>query len=172
MRGKDPRGVRGLWQEMNDYAFKVGTVGIMGLAISVLDTALWDLKAKIAGEPLWRMLGSDSPRVRAYASGIDICLSDEELHNYYRQMASKGINVGKLKGGISQEDDLRRLGIMQDALSSSGARPDLPSMSTNTGIRNKPYAEPGRSRNGLICYGSKSPFGDGTTAACTQFPGQ
>jgi L-alanine-DL-glutamate epimerase-like enolase superfamily enzyme len=125
LEGEDPRAVRGLWQRMNDYAFKIGTLGIMGLAISVLDTALWDLKARIAGEPLWRTLGASEPRVRAYASGIDICLGDDELHAYYREMAGRGINVGKMKGGIDQADDIRRLGIMRDALSVSGSRPGL-----------------------------------------------
>ncbi len=123
--GEDPRGVRGLWRRMTDYAFKVGTGGIMGLAIAALDTALWDLKAKAAGEPLWRTLGATEPRVRAYASGIDICLGDAELRDYYEGMAALGVNAGKLKAGVDQESDLRRIGIMKDALSRSGTRPGL-----------------------------------------------
>ena len=36
--------------------------------MSAIDIALWDIKAQAAGEPLWRLLGGDSPRVEPYAS--------------------------------------------------------------------------------------------------------
>lgn len=45
--GKDPRGVRGLWQRMIDRAFKGNNRGVVNDAISTLDVALWDLKARI-----------------------------------------------------------------------------------------------------------------------------
>ena len=77
--GADPRGVRGLWQRMNDALFKAGAVGVAGDAMGSLDVALWDLKGKLAEEPLWRLLGASEPRVRAYASGLDMPLSDAEL---------------------------------------------------------------------------------------------
>ncbi len=44
--GKDPRGVRGLWKRMVDKVFKGGNEGSANDAISNLDVALWDLKAK------------------------------------------------------------------------------------------------------------------------------
>lgn len=125
LEGEDPRNVRGLWQKMRDYVFKQGNAGTVSRALSVLDTALWDLKAKIAQEPLWRLLGAREPRVKAYASGIDMCLSDEELSAYYRSMAEQGVDVGKLKVGVDQADDLRRLEIMRDALSAA-ASPSAP----------------------------------------------
>ena len=77
--GRDPRGVRGLWKNMMDAAFKAGNRGIAGDALSALDVALWDLKAKINGEPLWKTLGASSRYVRAYASGLDTPLSNEEF---------------------------------------------------------------------------------------------
>ena len=72
--GEDPRGVRGLWKKMVDRVFKGGNRGLAGSAVANLDIALWDLKAKLNDEPLWRTLGASSPRVKAYASGIDLCL--------------------------------------------------------------------------------------------------
>ena len=57
LKGEDPRGVRGLWQKMVDKHFKGGHDGLINDAIAVLDTALWDLKAKANGEPLWKTLG-------------------------------------------------------------------------------------------------------------------
>ena len=123
--GKDPRGVRGLWQRMIDRAFKGNNRGVVNDAISTLDVALWDLKARINDEPLWKTLGASNRRVRAYASGLDIPLSDDELREFYTRMAAKGINAGKLKVGLNTQDDLRRIGIMRDALATSGKQPEL-----------------------------------------------
>jgi L-alanine-DL-glutamate epimerase-like enolase superfamily enzyme len=93
--------------------------------LSIIDVALWDLKAKIAGEPVWRTLGAREGRVKAYASGLDYCLSDEELFAFYRRMAELGVDGGKLKVGLDVQADLRRLGIMREALSIASAHPQL-----------------------------------------------
>jgi L-alanine-DL-glutamate epimerase-like enolase superfamily enzyme len=123
--GKDPRGVRGLWQKMNDEVFKAGNRGIAGDAVASIDVALWDLKAKANNEPLWKTLGASEPRVRAYASGLDMPLSDDDLRAFYERMAAKGVAAGKLKVGLNRDDDLRRIGIMRDALATSGKQPQL-----------------------------------------------
>lgn len=123
--GSDPRGVKGLWQRMVDRVFKGNNRGLVNDAISAIDVALWDLKAKINGEPLWKTLGASSRRVRAYASGLDMPLNDDELRRFYTDMAGKGINAGKLKVGLDPEADLRRIGIMHDALATSGKQPAL-----------------------------------------------
>jgi L-alanine-DL-glutamate epimerase-like enolase superfamily enzyme len=123
--GQDPRAVQGLWKKMVDYVFKGGQVGTANAALSAIDAALWDLKARLNDEPLWKTLGATEPRVRAYASGIDMCLSDEELYRCYADFAKRGVFVGKLKVGLDREADLRRIGIMQEALAESGKRPRL-----------------------------------------------
>lgn len=125
IEGADPREVVGLWCKMNDFIHKVGNEGEANFALSAIDLALWDLKAKIAGEPMWRTLGAREPRVKAYASGLDYCLSDEELFAFYRRMAELGVDGGKLKVGLDIKADIRRLGIMQEALSIAAARPRL-----------------------------------------------
>ena len=114
--GADPRGVRGLWRRMTDALFKGGAVGIAGAALSSLDVALWDLKAKAAGEPLWRLLGASEPRVRVYASGLDMPLNDVQLQSFYRRFAAAGVSAGKLKVGLDLERDLRRLAIVRAEL--------------------------------------------------------
>jgi len=123
--GRDPRGVRGLWKRMVDSVFKGGNEGLANDAISSLDVALWDLKAKVNNEPLWKTLGASTRRVKAYASGIDMPLSDDELRRFYEGMAAKGIHMGKLKVGLDRKCDLRRIGIMQEALRKSGKTPVL-----------------------------------------------
>jgi L-alanine-DL-glutamate epimerase-like enolase superfamily enzyme len=123
--GQDPRGVRGLWKRMVDRVFKGGNVGAVGGAISALDVALWDLKAKAHEEPLWRTLGATSRRVPAYASGIDMPLADDELAAFYEGMARMGVAAGKLKVGLDEDTDLRRIGVMRNALAKSGRKPVL-----------------------------------------------
>ena len=123
--GRDPRGVKGLWKRMVDFVFKGGNAGIVNDAISAIDVALWDLKAKADNQPLWKTLGASTRRVKAYASGIDLPLSDEDLGAFYESMARQGISAGKLKIGLNRESDLRRIGIMKDALATSGKSPVL-----------------------------------------------
>jgi L-alanine-DL-glutamate epimerase-like enolase superfamily enzyme len=130
LTGRDPLAVRALWQLMVAAAFKGGKAGSIGLAVSAIDCALWDLRAKAHGVPLFRELGADSGRVPAYASGLDSPLDDAELDVFYRRMAAQGIATGKLKVGRDREDDLRRLGIMHDALATSG-RPPLLAVDAN-----------------------------------------
>jgi L-alanine-DL-glutamate epimerase-like enolase superfamily enzyme len=125
VEGADPRETVALWTRMNDWLHKAGNEGAASAALSAIDVALWDLKAKLADEPLWRTLGAREGRVRAYASGLDYCLSDDELFAFYRRMAEQGIGSGKLKVGLDLEADLRRLGIMRDALSIASPRPGL-----------------------------------------------
>lgn len=123
--GKDPRGVLGHWNEMIDHVFKGGNRGNATAAIAALDVALWDLKARINDEPLWKTLGASSNKVRAYASGIDSPLTDDEVRAFYEGMAAKGVCGGKLKIGLDLESDMRRIGIMRDALATSGKKPEL-----------------------------------------------
>jgi len=125
IEGEDPRGVVGLWKRMVDFVFKGGNEGQDHAAISAIDCALWDLKAKINDEPLWRTLGARQGRVKAYASGIDMPLSDEDIHAFYSRMAGMGVDGGKLKIGLDMEADLRRIGIMNDCLKKASKRPYL-----------------------------------------------
>ncbi len=123
--GHDPRGVRGLWKRMVDQVFKGNNRGMVSGAIAAIDVALWDLKAKINNEPLWKTLGASSRYVKGYASDIGMNLSDEELRSFYSRLAGQGIHAGKVKVGLNLADDLRRVGIMHDALATSGKQPLL-----------------------------------------------
>ena len=116
LAGEDPRGVKGLWFKMVSKVFKGGHQGIVNDAIGALDIALWDLKAKANNEPLWKTLGGSEPKALAYASGIEMPLNDDELADWYGSMANLGFKGGKLKVGLDQDADIRRVGIMNDAL--------------------------------------------------------
>jgi L-alanine-DL-glutamate epimerase-like enolase superfamily enzyme len=128
--GEEPLAVRALHERMRRLVFKAGPGAATGTAVAALDCALWDLRAKHNGVPLWRELGATTNRVAAYASGLDMPLSNEGLRDYYSGMATRhGFVAGKLKVGRDPDADLERLAIMRDALFTHGgkaaARPSL-----------------------------------------------
>src|SRR4051812_39618944 len=127
IEGEDPRAVTALYDRMLRHTFKAGHTGALFGTIGAFDTALWDIKATLAGEPLWRLLGGRERFVSAYASGLDIALDDEQLATVYQQYADRGLRAAKLKGGLDVEQDRRRLALVRDVLSSahSGLRPCL-----------------------------------------------
>ena len=123
LEGRDPRETVGVWRSLTADRFAEGTR--RAHVVAAVDVALWDLKAKLAGEPLWRTFGAKEPRVKAYASGLDYPLTDDQLFQFYRGMAERGVDGGKLKIGTDAEGDLRRIGVMRDALSPAAPRPRL-----------------------------------------------
>jgi L-alanine-DL-glutamate epimerase-like enolase superfamily enzyme len=127
--GEDPRGVTALYDRMLRQTFKTGHAGAVFGTIGAFDTALWDIKAQAAGEPLWRLLGGRDRRVPAYASGLDIDLTDAELVSVYQTYADHGLRAAKLKGGLDVDRDRRRLTLVQEVLADAdtdrGPRPAL-----------------------------------------------
>lgn len=127
IEGEDPRAVTTLYDRMLRQTFKAGHAGPVFGTIGVLDTALWDIKAQAAGEPLWRLLGGSDRRVPAYASGLDIGLTDDELVSAYQSYARHGLRAAKLKGGLDIERDRQRLSLVREVLTEAGQgrRPGL-----------------------------------------------
>ncbi|NKE60508.1 mandelate racemase/muconate lactonizing enzyme family protein [Lentzea sp. PSKA42] len=127
IEGEDPRCVTALYDRMLRRMFKAGHAGAVFGTIGALDTALWDIKAQAAGEPLWRLLGGRDRRVPAYASGLDIALDDDEFVAVYQNYADHGLRAAKIKGGLDVERDRQRLGLVRDVLTDAGhgARPSL-----------------------------------------------
>lgn len=123
--GEDPRSAATLFDRMLAQVFKAGHAGSTYGGIATLDAAIWDLKAKAAGEPLWRLLGGRDRFVPGYASGLDIALDGEQLYAFYAGLAERGFVAGKLKGGLDLDADLRRLQIVADALAVHTAHPGL-----------------------------------------------
>ncbi|GIJ26776.1 racemase [Micromonospora qiuiae] len=125
--GEDPRAVTTLYDRMLRHTFKAGHGGPVFGTIGALDTALWDIKAQAAGQPLWRLLGGRDRRVPAYASGLDIALTDDELVSAYEDYARHGLRAAKLKGGLDIERDRHRLILVRELLTEAGhgLRPGL-----------------------------------------------
>jgi L-alanine-DL-glutamate epimerase-like enolase superfamily enzyme len=123
--GQDPRAVVALYDRMLDWVFKAGHSGSTFGTIGAIDMALWDIKAKAADEPLWRMLGARERFVPGYASGLEYGLTDDEVADLYGRFADRGFKAGKLKGGRDIDRDLPRLELMREVLSRNSRRPAL-----------------------------------------------
>jgi L-alanine-DL-glutamate epimerase-like enolase superfamily enzyme len=69
--GENPFDTEALWQKMYSKTSIFGRRGVAIHAISGIDIALWDIKGKALGQPIYRLLGSSSPKpVKAYASTL------------------------------------------------------------------------------------------------------
>jgi L-alanine-DL-glutamate epimerase-like enolase superfamily enzyme len=87
-----------------------------------VQVALWDLAAKAADLPLYKLLGGTRNRVRAYASGLDFHLSDEAFAAFFAHADSLGYTAFKIKVGHPDfERDLDRLNLLQKTVR-KGAR--------------------------------------------------
>jgi L-alanine-DL-glutamate epimerase-like enolase superfamily enzyme len=94
-----------------------GRGGPTVLAMSAVDIALWDLKAKRAGLPLWNLLGGHDRRVPCYAGGIDLDLSADELLRQTDGNLAKGFRAIKMKVGRKKlSEDVAKLAAMRDHL--------------------------------------------------------
>jgi L-talarate/galactarate dehydratase len=67
--GDDPLRLEAAAKKLRDSAGQSGPAGILTLAMSAIDVALWDLKGKATGLPLWKLLGGGRERIATYASG-------------------------------------------------------------------------------------------------------
>lgn len=78
-----------------------------------IDQALWDLTAKQVNLPLWKLLGATRNRVKAYASGLDYHLSDDDFCALFEHARSIGYSAFKIKVGHPDiERDLHRLELL------------------------------------------------------------
>ena len=97
-----------------------GNVGSGDLSLLV-ETALWDLIGKQQGQPLYRVLGGDDPRVRAYASTLDFRLDDDQYRAKLERFRDMGFFSVKTK--VAHPDigwDLRRLGMAKEIFGGEG----------------------------------------------------
>jgi L-alanine-DL-glutamate epimerase-like enolase superfamily enzyme len=125
VENEDPRAVTALYDRMLASVFKSGHGGATFGSIAAVDMALWDLKAKMAGEPLWRTLGARDRFVPGYASALCMGLNDQQLADHYGEWAERGFTSAKLKGGRDLDADIRRLKLVDEILRTNTSRPAL-----------------------------------------------
>jgi len=117
MNGEEADHVERLWQKAWWALHYGGRGGPTVLAISAFDMALWDLKAKRAGLPLWNYLGGFDPNVPCYAGGIDLDLPLDKLLRQTDDNLAKGFRAIKMKVGRKRlSEDVERVRAMREHL--------------------------------------------------------
>lgn len=107
--GLDALAVDRAWNVLVAEVRNVGRPGIASMAISAIDVALWDLKAKLLGLPLVRLLGDARDSVPVYGSGGFTTYSVTELAHQLVGWAQMGITRVKMKVGSRPADDVARV---------------------------------------------------------------
>jgi L-alanine-DL-glutamate epimerase-like enolase superfamily enzyme len=114
---QDPFQTERFWDQIYWRTMFVGRAGIALMALSALDMALWDLKAKACQRPLWQLLGGYSNIVNAYGSGGYLSLSVDELVQEMTGFVETGFKAVKMKIGNKQpRQDLERVRAVREAI--------------------------------------------------------
>lgn len=117
LAGRDAGRIEELWQTMWWALHYGGRGGAQVLAISAVDIALWDLRARRHGVPLWRLLGGFDPRVPCYAGGIDLDFTVDALLKQTDDNLARGFRAVKMKvGRPSLREDVERVRAMRSHL--------------------------------------------------------
>lgn len=107
---EDADRIERLWQKVWWGLHYGGRGGPSVLAQSAFDMALWDLKARRANLPLWRLLGGHDPAVPCYAGGIDLHLTVDDLIKEHDANLAKGFRAIKMKAGRPRmSEDVERI---------------------------------------------------------------
>ena len=107
-----------LHRSMVEQVRNDGSRGIASMAISALDIALWDLKAKLLTCSVVDLLGAASSSVAVYGSGGFTTYSHEQLSRQLSGWAADGIRSVKMKIGAEPDRDLDRVSAARDAIGS------------------------------------------------------
>lgn len=121
--GRDPRAIGSIWHDLY-YGVLVRSLGNRGVGVAVLsaiEIALWDLKGRSLGQPLYSLLGGPmAPRVPVYGSSVywdDINGSVRQA----RQFLQQGYQSVKIKVGADVEADIQRVEAVASAVGSSAS---------------------------------------------------
>lgn len=108
--GQGADAVEALYEAMQWHVHYVARGGIASFAISAVDIALWDLRGKRSGQPLWRMAGRADRTCRAYCGGIDLGFDLPKLLRSVEGYLDRGFNGVKIKiGQPTLEEDIARI---------------------------------------------------------------
>jgi D-galactarolactone cycloisomerase len=115
--GMDASDVVGVWARI--YKMQLGSHGMgaaTAIAMSGIDMALWDIRGKAAGWPVYRLLGGASRPIPAYAGGVSLGFQEPSaLVDEIRPLVESGYKAVKLRLGDSPARDLERVAAVRKA---------------------------------------------------------
>jgi len=115
--GMDAADVVGVWKKIYDKQLASHGMGAgTCLAMSGIDMALWDIRGKAAGMPLYRLLGGSRRPVPAYAGGVSLGFQPPaQLIEELKKSLDAGYKAVKLRVGDSPKRDLERIRAVRKA---------------------------------------------------------
>ncbi|HEV7132563.1 MAG TPA: enolase C-terminal domain-like protein [Gaiellaceae bacterium] len=116
VEGRDALAVTASWQALRRACRNLGRPGLASMAIAAVDTALWDLKARLLELPLSTVLDAARDAVPVYGSGGFTSYPDERLAEQLGSWAAQGIACVKMKVGREPERDLHRVEVARAAI--------------------------------------------------------
>lgn len=121
LTGEDAFAIPKLWDKMYGAVRNLGSRGIAANAISAVDVALWDLKARCLDQPLVEVLGASRDAVPIYGSGGFTSYSAERLTEQLSGwVENDGCRWVKMKIGSNPEQDVSRVKIARRAIGAVG----------------------------------------------------
>ncbi|MCL6284601.1 mandelate racemase/muconate lactonizing enzyme family protein [Ruegeria sp. 2012CJ41-6] len=115
--GQQADAVEGLYEAMQWHVHYVARGGIASFAISAIDIALWDLRGKHSGQPLWKMAGGAGRSCKAYCGGIDLGFELPKLLSSVQGYLDCGFNGVKIKiGQPTLAEDVARIKAVRDLI--------------------------------------------------------
>lgn len=107
--GQNPMATEKLWDLMRRVSAPYGSTGLASYAMSAVDTALWDLKGKLLGRPVYELLGGpQKERIPCYASNTDISYGTENSLAWFLELGFKAVKVFLRHGPDSGLEGLRQ----------------------------------------------------------------
>lgn len=122
LRGRDAFATTDCWDEMVRLVRNLGASGICAMAIAAVDSALWDLKAKLLDAPLVSVLGQGRRSVPVYGSGGFTSYSATQLEKQLGDWVAAGLRCVKMKIGRVPEEDVARVSAVRKAI---GKEPEI-----------------------------------------------
>lgn len=124
LRGCSPFDIPGCRAALQRACRNIGTTAVVAHALSAVDIALWDLKARLLRVPLSKLFGSARPATPVYGSGGFTNLTDGELAEQIADWLAAGCSVVKIKIGQDRggatDRDLARVEKATDLLGGTG----------------------------------------------------
>lgn len=114
--GADPMDIPGLWQRMHRSLRNIGCPGLGLMAMSAVDHALWDLKAKLLGVSVVTLLGRARERVPVYGSGGFTSYTVDQLQTQLAGFVELGMSRVKMKVGSEPAQDPKRVFAAREAI--------------------------------------------------------
>jgi L-alanine-DL-glutamate epimerase-like enolase superfamily enzyme len=109
------------WRRMQQQVRNLGRSGLAATAISAIDCALWDLKAKLLGVPLAQLLGARRTSVPIYGSGGFTTYDDKQLSKQLSHWVDEdGCRWVKIKVGTHPQKDPGRVEVARAAIGGAG----------------------------------------------------